>query len=1223
MWAIIAGFLLTGLFNALAADDLEWRAEAGVRWAALPVPGAGRAGFHLMPPAETGLQFTNTLDELRGASNRVLYNGAGLAAGDVDGDGWTDLFLCDLGGTNRLFRNRGAWRFDDVTVASGLGEVIPETRGAVFADINGDGHPDLLISVNGRGVRCFMNDGRGRFQDTTAAAGTAGPWGSTTMALADVNGDGSLDLYVANYRTDDIRDRGQVRIRMVQGRPVMAGAETNRFVFLDGRLEECGQPDRLLLNDGSGRFREVPWTSGAFLDEAGRPLTEPPPDWGLAAAFRDVNGDGAPDLYVCNDYWTPDRLWINDGRGGFRAAPPEALRHQSASSMSVDFADVDRDGLVDFFVVDMLSRDPRLRRRQKPAQNPPLAGIGEPLDRPQFVHNTLFLNRGDGTFAEVAHAAGLQATDWSWAPLFLDVDLDGYEDLLVGAGHFRDVQDLDAEAQVQARQHSWDGYPDAAARQRAFTRELMEHYRLYPLLRMHIGAFRNRGDVTFEERTADWGLDLPGVHQGLIAADFDNDGDLDLAVNSLNGPALLLRNESRAPRIAVRLKGMPPNTRGIGARITLRDDALPSQTTEVVAGGRYLSGGDTQVVFACGPASSRRTLEVVWRDGTRSVVTPVGINRLYEIPATGAEPVAVPPPEVAPALFEDVSASLAHLHPELPFDDFARQPLLPHRLSHLGPGVAWLDVNGDGNEDLVVGAGRGGVPAFFLGDGRGGFASVAAPLAVPDDTAGLVGWRYGGADRVLMALTGYEEARVPAVLGFEWTAGALALSPPAVPQPAPAGALAIGDPRGDGRLALFVAGGVAPGAYPAGAPSRLYWREGARWVPDADNSARLAAVGLVNAALWSDLDGDGRAELVLACEWGPLRVFRLTGTVLNEITDDLGLAGHTGLWRGVAAGDFNGDGLLDLVAANWGLNSPRRASASRPLVLAHGALAQPGVTDLLEAEWVGDQLAPRRQLASLAAAMPFLSDRFPTHRASSEASLDTFLGDRVRDVRRDRVTTLESMLFLNTGGPFRAVPLPREAQWAPAFGVVVADFDGDGNEDAFLSQNLFGTEAEMSRLDAGTGLLLRGDGQGGLTAWAPSASGIRIWGEGRGAATADFDGDGRPDLVVTQNGAATRLFRNRGALPGLRVRLQGPPGNPSAVGAMLRLKSGDRLGAARELHAGSGHWSQDSTTVVMGPVAAGGELWVRWPGGRITTTRVPSGAVEIGVSTTGEVVAGR
>ncbi len=1252
--ALLGLLALRTLVPAFAGDAsaVMWQPAPGGRSATLPVVAAEKPGFTLLPATATGLVFTNRLDEWSGAANRVLYNGSGLAAGDYDGDGWVDLFFCNLSGQNALFRNLGGWRFENVTASAGLLAKVPATRGAVFADINGDSYLDLLTSVTGRGVLTFLNNGQGKFTDATAAAGTGSTAGSTTMALADVDGNGTLDLYIANYRPDDIRDRGRARVTLVNGRPVMAGTETNRFLLMNGRLEECGQPDQLLLNDGKGRFRPVPWTAGAFLDEEGRPLSEPPPDWGLTATFRDLNGDLAPELYVCNDYWTPDRFWINDGSGRFRAIPRTALRRTSASSMAVDFADVDRDGYLDFFVVDMLSRYPHLRKRQMLAQSPTTTPIGQIDDRPQIVQNTFFLNRRDGSFAEVSGYAGLAGSDWSWAPVFLDVDLDGYEDLLIGAGHFRDVQDYDAEAQVRARQHAWDGFPNETERQRAFTKELMEHYHLYPFLRMPIGAFRNLGAFRFAEITEAWGLNQPGVHQGLVFADFDRDGDQDLAVNNLNDSAALYRNDSGAPRVAVRLRGATPNTQAIGATVVLSGGQLPRQTAQVICGGRYQSGADTQVTFAAGSGSDL-ALAVTWRSGRQTQVAGVQPNRLYELVEPGepglgdnaqtatAVPATVEPKaksagandtgskaavSAAPPWFAEVSERVSHRHVEAPFDDYDRQPLLPFKLSQMGPGVAWLDMNGDGHDDLVVGSGRGGRPAVFLGDGKGQFQSMAELEGVfaPDDTAGLAGWVDSeGRATLLAAVTGYETGQGAGLQTLRTTDGKkLTLAHEKLPLGG-AGALALGDMNGDGRLVLFVAGGVAPGRYPLGEASKLFRLQGDRWMPDDRNNVLFENLGIVNGALWSDLDGDGFPELVLACEWGPIRVFRTRGGALTERTEALGLAPHTGWWRGVTAVDLNNDGRLDLVASNWGQNSPYRASPSAPLTFIYGELFQPGVTEIMETEYVGQALHPRRQFMALANAMPFLFERFTSHKAFSEANLGQVLGERLPLGRKVTVSTLASTVFLNLGNGFQARPLPWEAQLAPAFSVNAADFDGDGNEDLFLSQNFFATQPETPRMDAGCGLWLRGDGKGNLTPLLPAEAGTRVLGEQRGAAVADFDEDGRPDLVVTQNGAATRLLRNVGARPGLRVRLQAPSQRHGVLGAVMRLEFEGGSGPAREIHAGSGYWSQDSFTQILALPAVPKALWVRWPGGRVTTTPLPAGARSITVDSDGKLVASR
>jgi enediyne biosynthesis protein E4 len=375
---------------------------------------------------------------------------------------------------------------------------------------------------------------------------------------------------------------------------------------------------------------------------------------------------------------------------------------------------------------------------------------------------------------------------------------------------------------------------------------------------------------------------------------------------------------------------------------------------------------------------------------------------------------------------------------------------------------------------------------------------------------------------------------------------------------------------------------------------------------DTENSRVLEKVGLASAAVWSDLDGDGFSELILACEWGPIRVFKNQTGKLHEVTAELGLDKFTGWWNGVTTVDLDGDGRMDIVAGNWGLNSPYRAAPEQPALLYYGDLAGRGMVDLIEAQYdpLSRTIGPLRSRTAVLLALPDLASRFPSHKSFSEATIAEVLGAQQSRASVARATTLASMLFLNRTNRFEAVPLPAQAQFAPAFSVNVADFDGDGNEDVFLSQNFFATQPEVPRLDAGRGLWLRGDGKGKLTAQPASASGIKVYGEQRGAAVADFDGDGRPDLVVTQNGAETKLYRNLGARPGLKVRLVGPPGNPAGIGAVIRLKFGARLGPAREIHCGSGYWSGDSAVEVMATPEPPTQVWVRWIGGETTLADV-------------------
>jgi enediyne biosynthesis protein E4 len=1224
--AVCGGAAILRAVHGAADAGAPGSTGPGVRVTALPTPPPGQPGFTLLAPAETGITFTNSLSDWAAAENRVLNNGAGLAVGDFDNDGWVDLFFCSLNNgprNNRLFRNLGGWRFEDVTEQVGLSFKPGYYRGAVFADLNGDGWLDLLVGTLGDGVLCLLNDGRGKFIESTAASGLAGTFPPTTFTLADIDGNGTLDLYVANYRKDDIRDWLRVPVMLVNKRPTVPPQLRERLLFENGVLLEYGEPDLLFLNDGRGHFTLQGWTDGRFLSEVGQPLTEPPRDWGLTAAFRDLNDDGAPDLFVCNDYWTPDRIWLNSGAGRFRAIDPLAVRKSSASAMGVGFADVNRDGYLDIFVVDMLSRSAELRKRQMLARRGTAPKIGEIDNRPQTPQNTLLLNRGDGTYAEIAQLAGLTASEWSWFPLFLDVDLDGYDDLIIPSGHFHDIQDMDANDRIRTLQDQWRRAARGTNLQPAFVAAKREHTKLYPPLDTPVVAFRNRGDLRFEERTREWGLDHPAVNNAIVAADFDNDGDLDVAVNRLQGPPGIFRNDTPAPRIAVRLRGKAPNTQAVGAWVELLGGAAPHQRQEVVAGGVYQGGSDPLLVFAPGTNQQGLRFRVTWRDGSVSEITEVQPNRRYELDQGRIGVVPVPASVLAKAggtsvpLFTDVSAWLGHAHHEKPFDDFERQPLLPRRLSQSGPGVAWFDVNQDGWEDLVFPSGKGGQLGVFSNKQGKGFERTTAPpfgASVPRDQTGVLGWSRGSTKpAILVGSASYEDgdSRSSCVQVCDLASGTREGRFPG--HTSSVGALALADFDADGDLDLFVGGQVIPGRFPEPASSLLFRQTNGQWVLDADNSRALAQVGLVNGAVWSDLDGDGFAELVLACEWGPIRVFHNRSGALSEVTESWGLAGFTGLWQGVTTGDLDGDGQLEIIAGNWGFNSPYRTTVAEPLLLFWGDLAGRGTVDILEAEFdpARRQQVPRLQRDALAGALPFVAERFPTHTAFSRATIADVLQDRPSPVRELRVTTLASAVFFRRARKFVPQELPLEAQFSPAFGVNVADLDGDGIEDVFLSQNFFAFRYDEARLDAGRGLVLRGDGRGGFTPVPGKSSGIRIYGEQRGSALADFDHDGRTDLVVAQNGAATKLYQNTGAQPGLRVRLRGPAENPDGIGAVVRLKFGDMWGAVREIHAGSGYWSQDSAVPVLGAPRSPTAIRVRWPGGHVSDSPLSPGNRQI------------
>jgi hypothetical protein len=1207
---IVSVMLLVCARLACPGAPLEWKAGSGFRSAALAVPSVGKAGFSQRLEAETGIAFTNHLSDAAVAENQIRLIGSGVALGDVDGDGLCDIYLCGLEGANALHRNLGNWKFEDITQRAGVGCPDQYSTGCALADVDGDGDLDLLVNSLGAGTRLFTNDGKGRFAEVTDS-GLVRRFAGTSMALADVDGDGDLDLYVANYRTTTVRSTG-MKVLNVNGRQVIRPEDRDQYEITPaGLLLEHGEADILYLNDGKGRFNPVPWAGGAFVDEDGKPLTAGPKEWGLSVMFRDVNGDGAPDLYVCNDFWSPDRFWLNESRGGqvrFRAAPRLALRHTSTFSMGVDFADINRDGLDDFLVLDMLSRDHPRRLRQRSLMGPTATNaVGRIEDRPQIERNTLFLNRGDGTYSDVAEFGGVQASEWSWGVVFIDVDLDGYEDLLITTGHGFDTQDADTEARLAKLGPAPEGKSGG---------RVLE----FPRLNVPNWAFRNRGDLTFEECGAKWGFASAGVSHGIALGDLDHDGDLDVVVNNLNGAAGVYRNESPRPRVAVRLKGAPPNTRGIGARIQLAGGTV-SQSQEIIAGGRYLSSDDALRVFAAIEPSAGAHLQVIWRNGMHSVVSNVQANRVYEIDEGSSVPASQRPLSVPPSPFFREVASFKHTHVEQPFDDFARQPLLARRLSQAGPGVSWIDIDGDGREDLLIGSGRGGALGIFRNRGDGGFDAmrVGGVLGnVPEDQTAILGWSVApGIASLLVGQGNYEtgNTNAPAVHRFEIRGGRMEPKEALPGLGSSVGPLALGDIDGDGDLDLFVGGRVAAGRYPESVTSRLYRNEG--------GELRLLRewnrLGLVNGAVFSDLTGDGFPELILATEWGPVRVFKNDAGQFAEITEALGLASYNGWWNGVTAGDFDGDGRLDIAASNWGRNNSYHQFLKDDWRIYFGGLAGRGTVEMLEAFHDADhrRVAPWRDLDTVTQSMPWVRERFDSNASYAEATAEQVLGSHFKDVKEFRVNWLDSTVFLNRGGNFEAHPLPAEAQLAPSFGVCVADYDGDGHEDLFLSQNFFAVNERQGRYDAGRGLWLRGDGQAKFRPVPAQESGVAVYGEQRGAALCDYDGDGRIDLAVSQNGAATKLFHNERARRGLRIHFIGPPGNLNGIGAVLRLESRSGPGAAREVHAGSGYWSQDSTTQVLALPEGQARLIIRWPGGRTTTSEIPDDAPELSVDATG------
>jgi len=1156
--------------------------------------------------------------------NRNYTNGSGVAAGDVNGDGWVDLYFGQMDGPNRLYLNEGTGdlSFREATAPAGVAHEDHYTTGVAFADVDGDGDLDLLVASMSKDIALYRNDGTGQFERVEESGLGTGD-GSTTLTLADIEGDGDLDLYVTNYKERSVKDlfppserTFKKTVRNTGGDPpheLRPPFDEHFEIFYPSPQSpdrrELGATDDLYLNDGDGTFTKATDLKERFRTHAGAPLGLKK-DWGLTSRFQDLNGDGHPDLYVCNDFWTPDRVWMNQGDGTFRAIGPRAMRNFSFSSMAVDFSDVNADGELDVFVTEMLSKKHQRRARQRVSFDPFRPPIGDLDYQPQYMRNSLYLGRSDQTYAEVTYFSGTAATEWSWATRFLDVDLDGYEDLLINTGHTHDVLDLDTQQKI-GRMMRTGGQMDSPP--------LFQ----FPSLPLSNQALRNRGDGTFTETSDKWGFTAEDISHGLATADFDRDGDLDLAVSRLNDPAVLYRNDATPARIGVRLEGRPPNTRAIGSKIRLTGGPAP-QTRQMEVGGDYLSSSQPMVVFAAQPETSHR-LSIMWPDGATTSLDDVRANRIYEVQAPSstsdsAHTIAEARSDsTATPIFRDVSDRLVHTHHERRFNDFDVQPLLPLKLSRLGPGVSWLFADDTTGGDLFVASGHGGSMGVFDNEGGGSFTKrTGGPLAAeaPGDQTTLLGWTEADGRHLVVGLSNYEQGKAMAASARHYRLGTddTTLVQKIRGIRSTTGPLAAADYTGDGHLDLFIGGRFKPAQYPQDARSRLYTNNGDSFQLDRDNADLLREIGLVTSAVFVDYDTDGDQDLLLGRAWDSLVLLENRNGTFHDVSEDVGLVGKKGWWNGVATGDFNGDGRPDLVATNWGLNSRYQRTEGRPIKMFYEDFNGDRKPEVIEAHYESELggYVPYKNLYGFYRAIPSFRKAVDSHAEFAASTVSDLTGRPVKELSSKEITTLRHTLFLNTADGFEARPLPPTAQYAPAFYAGVADYNSDGHEDLFLSQNMFALPKLVPRQDAGRGLWLRGDGTGHFIPVGGATSGVKIYGDQRGAALGDFNRDARVDLAVSQNGAATKLYENRTPDRGLRVVLRGPPSNREAFGAGLRIVYADGTkGPRRSVQAGSGYWSQNSAVQVLGTAGEPAGVEVTWPGGQTTTVEVDAGQHEV------------